>query len=204
MRGFRASNAWSWAPERGLEGVSALAGVNVVAVKAGELPDALVVVAHHDTVPATGGADDNGSGVVALMELARLLGPARLRRTVVLAAVDHEELGFWGSRQLVADLAAERPIIGAVVCEMLGYVSRSPGSQLIPPGIGTVYHQQLSRLRARNFPGDFLAVLYQQRSTALAACFAESLTELAGPDAAIFLRAPTELPVVGPVLQRTV
>src|SRR5688500_15627143 len=45
-------------------------GVNVVAVREGSSRDAVVVIAHHDTVPGTGGADDNGSGVVALMELA--------------------------------------------------------------------------------------------------------------------------------------
>ena len=96
-----------------------LAGVNIVAIKNGESRDAVVVVAHHDTVPDTGGADDNGSGVVALMELARVLAPLRLRRSVVLAAVDLEELGLWGARRLVRELSAERRVVGAFVFEML-------------------------------------------------------------------------------------
>lgn len=37
--------------------------------------DTLVVVgAHHDTVPGSPGADDNGSGLAGLLELARVLG----------------------------------------------------------------------------------------------------------------------------------
>jgi hypothetical protein len=204
LRGFQTSQAWSWTAASqgaGVRIVDALAGINVVGVKEGELPDALVVVAHHDTVPGTGGADDNGTGLVALMELARLLAPVPLRRSIVLAAVDHEELGFWGSRQLVSELLAERPVIGALVYEMLAYVSRAPGSQLIPPGIGAVYSQQVSKLRARDLRGDFLALLYQQRARALAACFAECLEHLAGRDASVLLRAPTDLPGLGPALR---
>jgi hypothetical protein len=204
LRGFQTNAAWSWTSASagtGVRNVGALAGVNVVGVKEGELPDALVVVAHHDTVPGTGGADDNGSGLVALMELARLLGPVTLRRSVVLAAVDHEELGFWGSRQLVSELTAERPVVGALVYEMLAYVSRVPGAQQMPPGIGGVYGQQVSKLRARELRGDFLALIYQQQARALAACFAECLEHVAGHGTSMMLRAPTDLPAIGPVLR---
>ena len=117
-RGFEARGVWAWAnayESPHVERVPALTGVNVVAVKEGATRDALVVVAHHDTVPGTGGADDNGSGVVALMELARLLGPLQFRRSVVLAAVDHEELGLLGSRQLVRDLSADLRVVVALV-----------------------------------------------------------------------------------------
>jgi Zn-dependent M28 family amino/carboxypeptidase len=180
-----------------------LSGVNVVSIKNGESRDAVVVVAHHDTVPDTGGADDNGSGVVALMELARLLGSLRLRRTVVLAAVDHEELGFWGARRLVRELSAERRVVGAFVFEMLAYTDSTPGSQQLPKGIGAVYRDQVRKVRARDFRGDFTAVIYQQSARPLATCFAECLDLLAGPAATILLRAPSDLPVIGPLLART-
>jgi Zn-dependent M28 family amino/carboxypeptidase len=180
-----------------------LSGVNVVAVKDGESRDAVVVVAHHDTVPDTGGADDNGSGVVALLELARLLGSLRLRRSVVLAAVDHEELGFLGARQLVRELSAERGVIGAFVFEMLAYTDSTPGSQQLPKGIGSVYRRQVRAVHARDFRGDFTAVIYRQSARTLASCFAECLNHLAGPAATILLRAPSDLPLVGPLLVRT-
>ncbi|GAA0914994.1 hypothetical protein GCM10009558_101680 [Virgisporangium aurantiacum] len=182
-----------------------LPGVNVVAVKEGRIRDAVVVLAHHDTVPGTGGADDNGSGVVALMELARLLGPVSFERTVVLAAVDHEELGFLGAYRLVEQLKAElRPVVGAYVFEMLAYSSTEPGSQQLPPGIGLLYPGQVKRIRANADRADFTAVLYRRAGRALAVAFAEALAHLAGPTATVLLRTPTDLPVLGPVLARTV
>src|SRR5262245_17521778 len=181
-----------------------LSGVNIVAIKNGESRDAVVVVAHHDTVPETGGADDNGSGVIALMELAQLLESRQLRRSIVLAAVEHEELGFWGTRRLVRDLSAERHVVGAFVFEMLAYADSTPGSQRLPKGIGTVYRDQVRKLRVRDFRGDFMAVIYQESARRLATCFAECLDLPAGPDATILLRAPSDLPVIGPLLARTV
>ncbi len=203
---FTARNVWAWAPGGGLavEPVDSLAGVNVVAVKEGDVPDAVVVVAHHDTVPGSGGADDNGSGVVALLELARLLGPLRFHHTLVLAAVDHEELGFHGSRRLVERLSAQRPVLGAFVCEMLGYASSVPGSQQLPAGIGAVYRGQVGKVAAREHRGDFLAVIYRRSALRLATCFAEALASLAGPTAPVLLRAPTDLPLLGPVLHAAV
>lgn len=206
-RDFAVRDVWAWADAFGwplVEPVAVLDGVNIVAVKEGASPDAVVVVAHHDTVPGSGGADDNGSGVVGLVELARLLGPLSLRYSVVLAAVDHEELGFLGARQLVRDLAAERAVIGAFVYEMLAYTSPAPGSQRLPPGIGAVYRGQVRRVRTRGLRGDFTAVIYRRSARVLATCFAECLAHLAGPDATILLRAPTDLPVLGPLVGRAV
>jgi Zn-dependent M28 family amino/carboxypeptidase len=207
LREFAVKDAWAWASASGSPRVmraDALTGVNVVAVKDGASPEAVVVVAHHDTVPGTGGADDNGSGVVALMELARVLGPLRLRNSVVLAAVDLEELGFLGSRQLVSELLAERGVVGGVVFEMIAYSDPTPGSQRLPPGFDVLYRGQARRVRARGLRGDFTAVIYQQSSRSLAASFTECLAHLAGPAASVLLRAPTDIPVVGPLLARTV
>lgn len=181
-----------------------LPGVNIVATKDGASSEAVVVVAHHDTVPGSGGADDNGSGVAGLIELARLLAPMRLRRTVVLAAVDHEELGFVGSRQLVRQLMAERRVAGVFVFEMLAYRDRTPGSQRVPGGLGVIYPRLVRRLRARGLRGDFTAVIYRRTSQPLAAAFVEALRRLAGDHAAVPVRAPGDVPLLGPVLARTV
>jgi Zn-dependent M28 family amino/carboxypeptidase len=193
---------WAAGEDGGRQLVDTVSGVNVVAVKQGEVPDALIVVAHHDTVPGSGGADDNGSGLVALIELARLVEPMRLHYTVILAAVDHEELGFYGSQRLVEQLSSERAIVGAYVLEMLAYTSTAPGSQRLPSGIGALYPGQVKRIRSRESRGDFIAVIYQQQGTRLATAFAEGLTHLAGPHTAVLLRAPGDLPVIGPILTR--
>ena len=91
-----------------------LAGVNILGIKEGEdSTDAVVVGAHHDTIRDTAGADDNGAGVAALIELARVLAPYRFRKSIVLAALDMEEIGFLGAKALIPELSKERKIIGA-------------------------------------------------------------------------------------------
>jgi len=65
----------------GLMRVAALRGVNVVAIKDGNSREAVVVMAHHDTAPGSGEADDNGSGVVALMESPDVVGGTGVRST---------------------------------------------------------------------------------------------------------------------------
>jgi len=85
-------------------------GVNVVASVPGSAPDAdaIVLSAHYDHLGIIdgriyNGADDNASGVVALLEIGRRLLQQPLRHPVVLAFVDAEEGGLHGSRAFVDD-----------------------------------------------------------------------------------------------------
>ncbi|SDT06659.1 M28 family peptidase [Actinoplanes derwentensis] len=205
---FRAPGAPQWGPSGQYGDVLTdvdLDGVNVVAVKEGESAEMVLVLAHHDTVPGTGGADDNGTGLIGLLELARLLGAAEFRRTVLLVAVDHEELGFHGARHLVRQLqAGGRTVVGAYVFEMLGFASTLPGSQHLPSGLNLLYPGQVRRIRRNMQRADFSAVLYRQSGRTMAALFAAALTTLTGPAGVVLLRAPTDLPVLGPVLGRLV
>ncbi len=88
----------------------------------------VLVGAHYDSIPGTPGADDNASGVAALIAAARAVGP---REDVCFVAFDGEECGFVGSRALVAGLGTHRPE-QVHVLEMVGYASRQPGSQRNP------------------------------------------------------------------------
>ncbi|HEX5396331.1 MAG TPA: M28 family peptidase, partial [Candidatus Limnocylindria bacterium] len=184
-----------WATERqAFDG-----GANVVATRAGSDPTALVVLAHLDTVAGSGGADDNGSGVVALVELARLLTPFRFRRSVVLAAVDLEETGrFEGSEALIAALG--RRLVGAVVFESLAFVDRRPGSQRIPPGLGVLYPAQLERARAAQLAATWTLLVYRSTAEPLARAVADGLVATAGSDAVLSVRDPLELPLIGRAL----
>jgi hypothetical protein len=89
------------------------ASQNVVGEIAGRRPDLPVVLmgAHHDTQCHNTGADDNGSGVVALLELAVLLAPARPLRTIRLVSFGAEEQLSVGSACYVA---AHRKEMGSV------------------------------------------------------------------------------------------
>lgn len=94
----------------GMKEKHAVSGVNVVGIlpglKWGTPEDKVIVVgAHWDTVSGSPGVADNGSGMVALLEIARLLieRPSVTRYSVILAAFDKEEEGCEGSRAFVRD-----------------------------------------------------------------------------------------------------
>jgi len=86
-------------------------GTNVVAMAPGRGASAdqvIVITAHYDHEGIRdgeifNGADDNASGVAALLEIGRRLAAAPLEHAAVLAFVDAEETGFQGARAFVAD-----------------------------------------------------------------------------------------------------
>ncbi|HEX5590923.1 MAG TPA: M28 family peptidase, partial [Candidatus Limnocylindrales bacterium] len=163
---------------------------------------AIVVVAHHDTVKGSPGADDNGAGVVALLELARLLGGRRFRRTVVLAAPDFEELGLIGSRFLVPWLQERYTVRAAIVFDAIAYMNRDPDTQQVPPGVATAYPGQIRRLRARRNAGDTILAIYRQASNLLVRTWAEAMAATIGRDRILLLRDPVDLPLVGRLAAR--
>ena len=182
-----------------------LAGANIIAVKRGERADEAVLVgAHHDTVPGSPGADDNGAGVAALLELARVLAPYRFRRSILLAAFDMEEIGLLGAKALLPSLRREYRIVGAVIFETMAYTARTPHSQSVPPGLDVLYRGQMARLTRRELAGDFTAIIYNGPALTLARWMGEGIAHLAGPDAPLLLRDPNDLPLVGPLLRRCV
>ncbi len=176
-------------------------GTNLVATRDGEERTALLVVAHLDTVAGSGGADDNGSGIVALAEVARLLSPFRFRRSIVLAAVDLEESGgFAGTEALVADLRDRREIAGGIVLETIAFTDARPNTQRIPPGLGVLYPGQLRRARAVGMAATWTLTVYRATALPLARAFGEALVAVAGNESAMLVRDPLDLPVVGRLL----
>ena len=181
-----------------------LHGVNILATKPGESAEAIVVGAHHDTVPGSPGADDNGAGVAALLELARVLARARFRRSIILAALDMEEIGLLGTRALLPALLAERRVRGAVILESIAFTATAPGSQTVPPGMDMLYRGQMAKLRRRGVAGDFTALIYNGPSRRLARALGEGLAHTAEPDTPLLLRDPNDIPLFGPLLKRAV
>ena len=174
-----------------------LEGRNLVGIAEGDTDDAIVIVAHHDTVRGSPGADDNGAGVAALLELAAQLAGRRLRRTVILAAPDFEEIGLVGSRYLVAWLKANFHVRGAIVFDPIGFMNARPRSQSVPPGIDRLYPGQLARLVARDAVGDTVVAIYRRSSLRLAREWAACLSATIGSERVLLLRDPLDLPLVG-------
>jgi Zn-dependent M28 family amino/carboxypeptidase len=134
---------------------------NVVATAAGNKPaPPLIVAAHFDTVERSPGADDNASGLAALLEVARLVQASALARPVRFIAFNLEEENLLGSQAYVEHLRRKgERILGAIVLECVGYAQRKPGSQQCPPHVPIEVPSV----------GDFLAVVGNEQSRELVA-----------------------------------
>ncbi|MEZ6243749.1 MAG: M20/M25/M40 family metallo-hydrolase [Phycisphaerales bacterium] len=103
--------------------------------------EVILVAAHYDAVVGSPGADDNGTGVAAVLELARVLRDEAMDKTVRLMLTTAEEVGLVGSRRYVAQYVKRSPakgeerIVGMISLDMLGYFSDEPGSQKAPTGL---------------------------------------------------------------------
>lgn len=109
-------------------------------------PDEIILVgAHYDTVSGSPGADDNASGVAALLELARLFATTETACTLRFVAFVNEEppFFFWGrmGSGVYAEAAKARGdnIRLMISLEMLGSYSEKSGSQRYPPLFGFFY-----------------------------------------------------------------
>ncbi len=101
---------------------------NVVARRIGTThpESALVLGAHYDTVAASPGADDNASGVAAVLEMARVFASVSVASTLEFVFFAGEELGLLGSRAYARGAAEEqRELLGAISLDMIGFTSRA-------------------------------------------------------------------------------
>lgn len=92
----------------------------------------LIIGAHVDTVPNSPGADDDASGLAALLELSRLIGQYAPAAPVEFVVFNLEELGMVGSSHYADGLRREQqPVMGMLSLEMVGF-TESEGRQRYP------------------------------------------------------------------------
>jgi Zn-dependent M28 family amino/carboxypeptidase len=172
-------------------------GVNLVATLPGAtVPNAKpvwVVGAHYDTVRVAPGADDNGTGVAALLALAQ--GYAKTIAPIELVFFDQEENGLLGSLAYVDRLrltgrlgasSATNPatnpatnsttIRGAIILDMVGSACYEPGCQAYPQGLVETLPKSVGKLPDR---GNFIAVVGDTEHPELLQAFGPS--QLASP-----------------------
>lgn len=85
-----------------------LEGINVVGYVKGRQEKAFVITAHYDHLGVRdgevyNGADDNASGVAALLALMEYFKGNKPNHTIIFAALDAEEMGLQGARAFVED-----------------------------------------------------------------------------------------------------
>lgn len=103
-------------------------GCNLILKIEGNNPELAPILmgAHYDGVPATPGADDNGTAVVALLKLAEVFAQESLNRSLWLVAFDQEEWGMRGSQALAQQLKRQKqPLKVMISLEMLGFTSET-------------------------------------------------------------------------------
>ena len=149
---------------------------NVIGTLQGKKTPAKVVIlsAHYDSTDNTcPGADDNATGVAAVLESARVLARQKHDRTLVIACWDEEESNIMGSRAYAkATIRDKQQIILMYAYEMIGYATTKPGSQQVPHGLEMVFPKQIARLKERGSPGDFIALVYDDNPDPRAAAAA--------------------------------
>jgi Zn-dependent M28 family amino/carboxypeptidase len=113
---------------------------NLETVLGGTLPteEIILIGAHYDTARGSPGANDNASGVAALLEVARLLAAKPLARSVRFVAFVNEEAPFFYTWEMGSHRYARRAhergdnITAMLSLETIGYYSDAKGSQQYP------------------------------------------------------------------------
>ncbi len=114
----------------------------VVTIPGTKSPNDIVILgAHYDSTPTTPGADDNGSAVAVLIEVARILKALKPRRTVRLVAFACEEAPYFNTGEMGSLFHARgcsercENVVGMLCLEMVGYFVDEKDSQQVPPAI---------------------------------------------------------------------
>jgi hypothetical protein len=131
--------------------------IEVVLHPADSTARTLVIGAHYDSADDSPGANDNGTGVAALLEVARMLSerPLAPKQRVRLVFFVNEEQPYgktenMGSmRHARALVAQEEAVTGMIALETLGYFSSVKGSQRLPFPFNWLYSDR----------GDFVAFI---------------------------------------------
>lgn len=100
-------------------------GTNIVAIQKGKSPKTIIVGSHYDGMPKIQAADDNASGCVVNLAVARALSKQKLTHTITYIFFDAEERGLVGS-SYYADNMKEKCIF-MVNMDMVGHLRTREG-----------------------------------------------------------------------------
>jgi len=112
----------------------------------GARPEIILIGAHYDSVFGSPGANDNGSGVAAMLALARRFAGRKTEHTLRFVAFVNEEPPYFLSGEMGSLVYAGRckargvKIVAMISLETIGYFSDAPDSQVYPSrALGAFY-----------------------------------------------------------------
>jgi len=130
----------------------------------GTRPETFVIGAHYDSVFGSPGANDNASGVAALLALARRFARKPTEKTLRFVAFVNEEPPYFQTEEMGSFVYAKRckergdRIVAMISLETIAYFSDAPRSQKYPsPGLGMFYPKK----------GNFIGFASDTRSRSL-------------------------------------
>lgn len=146
----RELNAAGYQPQRQIYTVRGLECVNLdVEIAGSSQPNEIVLIgAHYDSAIGTPGANDNASGVAALLALARRLAGSKPQRTLRFVAFTNEEPPYFQRPDMGSWWYAHRcrqrqeNLVCVISLETIGYYSDRPQSQVYPAPLGMLYPDQ--------------------------------------------------------------
>lgn len=115
--------------------------------------DIVIVGAHYDSALESPGADDNASGVAAMLSLMRSFNAIRPSRTLRFVAFTNEEPPYFWTDEMgsvvYAKMCRQRGdrVVAMLSIESVGFYTTAQASQRYPLGLGWVYSSR----------GDFVA-----------------------------------------------
>jgi Zn-dependent M28 family amino/carboxypeptidase len=118
-------------------------GVNILGVIAGKKKETIVISAHYDHLGSRDGrvyygADDNASGIAALLAMAEYFKKNTPEHRIILAFFDAEEIGLRGSEYFVNSLNLEKENI--ILNINMDMVARGDKSELYACGTSLYPH----------------------------------------------------------------
>ncbi len=104
-------------------------GTNFVAEKKGiKQPEKILILSSHIDSVGNKGANDNGTGTIGALSIARELAKSNFNYTIRVLGFDREERGLLGSDAYVAAIANKKDIVGNINIEMIGHHARKDGA----------------------------------------------------------------------------
>ncbi|MDP3486937.1 MAG: M28 family peptidase, partial [Bacillota bacterium] len=97
-----------------------LTGRNVIGFLPGRSSETIIIGAHRDVISTIQGAEDNGTGTVAMLQIAEILAAIEREYSSVFVSYDAEEIAIMGSERFIAKYA-DLDIILALSLDMLGW-----------------------------------------------------------------------------------
>ncbi|MEO9485364.1 MAG: M20/M25/M40 family metallo-hydrolase [Ekhidna sp.] len=137
-----------------------ITGYNVIGMIDNPGEEMVVVGAHYDHLgmgdfsslhrgerAVHNGADDNASGVAAMMHLARVLAPKKLNRDIVFIGMSGEEKGLWGSNYYTKNSTVDLTKVNFMInMDMVGRLDKEKGLAVNGTGTSPIWNWLLDEV----------------------------------------------------------